>query len=164
MLANDFGENIPHLCSFALYHFLGGFNRCGETTTLQLTENKRLEEFECHFLRQSALVQTQRRSDHNNRAARIIYALAKQVLTEAALLAFNHIGERFERTLVRARNRASATAVVEQSIYRFLQHALLISHDDVRRVEIKQTLETVVAVNHATIKVVEVRGRKSTAI
>src|SRR5439155_21876609 len=52
-----------------------------------LVVDERLEELERHLLRQSALMQLQFGTDDNHRAARVIHALAEQVLTEAALLA-----------------------------------------------------------------------------
>ncbi len=63
---------------------------------------KRLEEFERHLLRQAALMQLQFRTDDDDRTAGIVDALAEQVLTEPALLALQHVGERLQRTLVRA--------------------------------------------------------------
>ena len=54
-------------------------------------------------------------------------------------------------------------AVVEKGIHRFLKHALLIADDDVRSAELEEVLETVVAVDDATIEVVQVRGRKTAA-
>ncbi len=52
-------------------------------------------------------------------------------------------------------------AVVEQSVDGFLQHAFLVSNDDIRRLEHEQILEPVVTIDHATIKIIEVRGRET---
>ncbi len=70
--------------------------------------------------------------DHDHRAARVVDALAEQVLAEAPALALDHVGERLERALVGARHRLAAPAVVEQRVHRFLEHALLVAHDDLR--------------------------------
>ena len=164
MLANHVGENIPHLSCFTLNHFLSSFNCCRKTTTLELAKNKRLKEFQCHFLRQSTLVQTQCRANHDHRTARVVYALTEQVLTEATLLAFNHVGERLKGTLVRTGNRTATTAIIEKRIDRFLQHALLITHDNIRRIKIEQSLESIVTVDYSTIQVVEIRCGKTAAI
>ncbi len=109
-------------------------------------------------------MQFQLRADDDDRAARIVDALSEQVLTEATALALDHVGERLQRTLVGARHRLAATAVVEQRIDRFLQHALLVAHDDLRRFQFKQTLQPVVAVDHAAIQIVQIRCRKATTI
>ena len=85
----------------------------------------------------------------------IVDALAEQVLAEAALLALQHVGERLQRTLVGAGDDAAAPAVVEQRVDRFLQHALLVAHDDVGRLQLHQPLQTVVAVDDAAVEIVQ---------
>src|SRR5690606_27842721 len=97
-----------------------------------------------HLLRQTALMQTERGADHDDRAAGVVDALAEQVLTEAALLALDHVGERLERALVGAGDRTTTAAVVEQRIDRLLQHALLVAHDDVGRIELEQAAQAIV--------------------
>src|SRR5690606_25569798 len=164
VFANHFVENVPHHWLFTLYHFLGSFNGGGQTTQFQFAEDERLEQFKCHLLRQTALVQTQSRTRHNYGTPRVIDALTQQVLTEAALLTFDHVCQRLQRTLVGASNGPAATAVVQQGVYRFLQHALFVAHNDVRRIEVKQTLQSVIAVDDATIKVVQIRSRETTAV
>jgi hypothetical protein len=77
-------------------------------------------------------VKLELRASHDDRAARIVDALAEQVLPEPALLALEHVGQGLQRTLVGAGDRAAATAVVEQGVDRFLEHALLVADDDVR--------------------------------
>src|SRR3546814_8989025 len=91
-------------------------------------------------------------------------ALAEQILAEATLLALEHVRQRFQRTLVGARDRATAAAVVEQRIDGFLQHALFVADDDVRRAQLHQPLQAVVAVDDAAVEVVQVQGREATAI
>jgi hypothetical protein len=93
--------------------------------------DERLEQLERHLLRQPALVQLELGTDHDDRAAGIVDALAEQVLPEAALLALEHVGERLQRPLVGAGDDAAAAAVVEQRVDRLLQHALLVADDDV---------------------------------
>ncbi len=80
------------------------------------------------------------------------------------MLTFDHVGQGLQRTLVRASDGATATAVVQQGVDRFLQHALFVAHDDVRRRQIQQALETVVTVDHPTVQVVQVGGREAAAI
>src|SRR5690606_7988994 len=47
---------------------------------------------------------------------------------------------------------------------RFLQHALFVAHDDVRRRQVEQALEAVVTVDHPAIQIVQVRGRKTATV
>ena len=109
-------------------------------------------------------MQAQGRAYGNNGTTGVVHALTEQVLTEATLLTFDHVGQRLQRTLVRASDGATATAVVEQGVDRFLQHALFVAHDDVRRRQIEQALQTVVTVDHAAIQIVQIRGREAAAI
>ena len=104
------------------------------------------------------------RTGDDDRAARIVDALAEQVLAEAALLALEHVGQRLQRTLVGAGDGAAAAAVVEQSVDRFLKHALFVADDDVRSAQLHQPLQAVVAVDDAAIEVVEVRRREAAAV
>ena len=164
VLADDFLEDVPDLGFFALDQLLRGLDRRGEATALQLGEDERLEQLQRHLLRQAALVQAQRRADHDDRTAGVVDALAEQVLAEATLLALDHVGERLERALVGAGDGAATTAVVHQGVNRFLQHALLVAHDDVGRIELEQALEAVVAVDDAAVQVVQVGGRETTAV
>ena len=71
----------------------------------QLLHNEGLEQLECHFLRQTALVDLQVRAYDDNGTAGVVNALAEQVLTETALLALQHVGQGLERTVVRAGDR-----------------------------------------------------------
>src|SRR5690606_16812157 len=91
-------------------------------------------------------------------------ALAEQVLAEAPLLALEHVGEALERTLVRPRDRLAAAAVVEERVHRLLQHAALVPDDDLRRVQLEQALQAVVAVDDAAIQVVQIARREAATV
>ena len=123
-----------------------------------------LEELERHLLRQTALVQLQLRSHHDDGATGVVDALAEEVLAEATLLALEHVGERLERAVAGARHRATTTAVVEESVDRLLQHALLVVDDDLGRTEVEKALQPVVAVDHAAVEIVQVARREAATI
>ena len=76
-------------------------------------------------------MQTQGRAYHDHGTTGVVNALTQQVLTETTLLTFNHVSKRFQRTLVGAGDGTAATTVIQQRINRFLQHALLVAHDDI---------------------------------
>ena len=103
-------------------------------------------------------------TDDDDGAAGIIDALAEQVLAEAALLALEHVGERLQRTVASARDRAAMAAVVEERVDGFLEHALFVVNDDVRRLQLHQVPQTVVAVDDAAIEIVEVGGRETATL
>src|SRR5690242_17997219 len=103
-------------------------------------------------------------ADDDDRTARVVDALAEQVLAEATLLPLQHVGERLERALAAATDRLGATTVVEQRVDRLLEHALLVPEDDLRRAMHDQLLEPVVAVDDAAVQVVQVRRREAAAV
>src|SRR5207248_7031014 len=130
--------HVPHLRATTLDHALGGLDVLRQFGIDEPLHHERLEQLEGHELGQAALVQLQRRADHDDRTAGVVDALAEQVLTEAALLALQHVGQRLERTVAGTGHRTAATAVVEQRVDRFLPHALLVGHDDLGRTEIEK--------------------------
>jgi hypothetical protein len=164
VLLDDFLEDVPHHRRAGLDFLLRRLDRGGDAHRLEAREDERLEQLERHQLGQAALMQLERRADHDDRTARVVDALAQQVLAEAAALALDHVGQRLQRALVRAGHRLAATAVVEQRVHRLLQHALLVAHDDLRRLQLEQPREAVVAVDDAAIQVVQVGGREAAAV
>ncbi len=106
----------------------------------ELAEDERLEQLQGHLLRQTALVQAQGRTDGDHGTTGVVDALTQQVLTETTLLALDHVGQRLQRALVGTGDGTAATAVVQQGVHGFLQHALFVAHDDVRRSQLEQAL------------------------
>ena len=56
------------------------------------------------------------------------------------------------------------TSVVEERVHRFLQHALFVVDDDVRRLELEKAAQAVVAVDDAAVEVVQVGRREAAAV
>ena len=102
-------------------------------------------------------MQLQVRADDDDRTARVVDALAQQVLAEPPLLTLEHVGQRLQRTVPRPRHRAPAATVVEQRVDGLLEHALLVVDDDLGRAQVQQPLQAVVPVDDAPVQVVEVR-------
>ena len=164
VVLDDFLKDVPHDGLLQLDHFLGLLDGGAVAGLFEPVIDEGLEELERHLLGKTALVQLQLRADNDDRTAGVVDALAEQVLAEAALLALEGVGERLERTVVGATQHAAAAAVVEQRVDGFLQHALFVAHDHLRRMEVHELLEAVVAVDDAAIEIVEVGGRKAAAI
>ena len=156
MFADDFIQNVPDFLALLFNPLLGLLESHRQTLGVEARVDERLEQLERHLLGQAALVELQFRPGHDDRTTRIIDAFAEQVLAEAALLALEHVRERLQRTLVGSRDCAAATAIVEQRVDRFLQHALFIADDDVGRAQFHQALQTVVAVDDAAIEIVQI--------
>ena len=142
MVLDDLFEDVPNHRILLLDHFLGLLDGGAVAALFQPVIDERLEQLERHLLRQAALVQLQLGTDHDDRTAGVVDALAEQVLAEAALLALERVGERLQRAVVGAAQHAAAAAVVEQRVDGFLEHALFVADDDVRRVQLHQLLQT----------------------
>src|ERR1700691_3769429 len=154
-------EHVPHLADHRVDHLLGRLDVLRGLALDQARHDERLEQLERHDLRQTTLVQLQVGAGHDHRTSRVVHALAEQVRAKAPLLALEHVREGLQRTVTRAGDGTPAAAVVKQRVNRLLQHALLIVDDDLRRAEVEQPLEAVVAVDNAAVQVVEVGGRKA---
>jgi hypothetical protein len=164
MFADDIFEDVPNHRLLAFDHLLGLLDGGGVAEHFQLVEDERLEQLQRHQLGQAALMKLELRTNHDDRTARVVDALTQQVLTETTALALDHVSQRLQRTLVGASHGLAATTVVEQRVHRLLQHALFVAHDDFRSLQLKQTLQTVVAVDDATIEIVQIGGRETATI
>ncbi len=164
VILDDLFEDVPDDGLLHLDHLFGLLDGGAVAGLLEAVIDEGLEELERHLLGQAALVQLQLGTDDDDRTAGVVDALAEEVLTEAALLALEGVGERLERTVVRAAQDAATAAVVEQSVDGLLQHALFVADDDLRRVQVHQLLEAVVAVDDAAIEVVEVGRGEAAAV
>src|SRR2546422_7518462 len=164
VLLDDVFEDVPDLGTFLFHELLGRLDRRRDAAFLQLSQNKGLEEVEGHLLGQAALVQLEVRTDHDDGPARVVHALAEEVLAEAALLALQGVGQRLERTIVGAGNDSPTTPIVEQRVDRFLKHPLLVADDDLGSLEIHEPLQPIVPVDDAAIEVVQIRRREPAAV
>ena len=164
VLGDDLLEHVPHDGAGALDHPLGALDVLRVVEVDQPLHDERLEQLQRHLLGQAALVQLELRADDDDRAARVVDALAEQVLAEPALLALEHVRERLQRAVARARDGPAAAAVVEQRVDGLLEHALLVVDDDLGRAEVEEPLEPVVPVDDAAVQVVEVARREPATV
>ena len=164
VLVDDLLEHVPDLGDHRVDHLLGRLDVLGGLALDQAGHDERLEELQGHDLRQPALVELEVGAGHDHRAPGVVHALAQQVLAEAPLLALEHVRERLQGAVAGARHRAPAAAVVEQRVDGLLEHALLVVDDDLRRAEVEQPLEAVVAVDDPPVEVVEVGGGEAPAV
>ena len=92
-------EDVPDLRVAPLEHLLGRLDRVGQAVLLEPADDERLVQLQRDLLRQAALVQLELGADDDDRAGRVVDALAEQVLAEAALLALDHVGQRLQRAV-----------------------------------------------------------------
>src|SRR4029077_2092807 len=163
MLADDVLENVPNDGFLLFDHFLGLLDGGAVAEGFELVIDERLEKLERHFLRQTALIEAEFRADDDDGAAGIVHALAEEVLAEAALLALERVGQGFERAIVGSAKNAATAAVVKQSVNGFLEHALFVADDNVRRAKFHEFLQPIVAVDDAAIEVVQIGSSEAAA-
>ena len=99
MILDDLFKHVPHFWVASIKHALGALDGVGKSAILELANDERLEQFQRDLLWQTALMQFQFWTNHDDGTRRIINALAQQILAESALLALDHVGERLERTI-----------------------------------------------------------------
>ena len=88
----------------------------------------------------------------------------KQVLTETSGLTFQHIRQRLQCSVTRSCYRTSTTAVVDQCVNSFLKHTLLVSYDNVRCSQLKESLQTVISVDDPSVQIIQVRCSETSTI
>src|SRR4051794_28545719 len=152
MLADHVLENVPNDRLLAFDHFACLLDRGSVLVFFKLVVDERLEKLESHLLGKSTLVQLELRTDYDNRTSRIVNAFSEKVLAETSLLTLERAGQRLERAIIRTAQHASATPVVKQCVDSFLKHSLFVAYDHFRSTELDELLQTIVAVDHASIK------------
>ena len=163
VILDHVGEHIPYGVRCALGEALRALDVVRVAQLNELSHHERLKEFERHLLRNTALVQLELWTNHDHGASGVVNALAEQVLAEATLLPLEHVAERLQAVVAGAGDGTSTSAVINEGVDCLLEHALLVAHDDLWRAEFNEALEAVVAVDDASIQVIEVRrGEAST--
>ncbi len=164
VLLDHLRQDVPDLGTLALHHLLGRLDGGDEAALLELRVDEGLEQLQRHPARKAALVQPQLRTDDDHRTAGVVHALSEQVLPEASGLPLQHVRQRLERPLAGTGDHAPATAVVEERIHRLLEHPLLVADDHLRRVQLLEPLQPVVAVDDAPVEVVQIAGGETPAV
>ena len=164
VLSNDRLQHVPHLWATTLNHALGRLDVERVFAVNESLHHEWLEQFQGHELWQTTLVELERWANDDDGTARVVNALSEQVLTETSLLTLQHVRQRLERAVAWSSDWTATTAVVEQGIHCFLQHALFVVDDDLWSAKVKQSLQPVVAVDDSAVEVVQVRGSKTATV
>ena len=135
-------KNIPDDRLSALDHFLCAADGVGITASLEVADDERFKQNKRHLLRKTALCEFQFRTDNDDRTAGVVDSFSEQVLTEASLLAFQHIAEGFQCAVARTRDGSAVATVVQKSVDSFLKHALFVADNDFRSTQLKQIFQT----------------------
>ena len=164
MALDDVLQDAPDHRILAVDDLLGRLHRLHDAALDELADHERLVELGGHILRDTHLVHLQLGADHDDRTRRVVHALTEQVLAEAALLALERVRQRLERPVRLVLHGIALARVVEERIHGLLQHALLVAQDHLRRLDLDQTLQTVVADDDAAVEVVQVRRGEAAAV
>ena len=164
MLGDDLFEHAPHFGIATVHKTLGALHVLRVVEVHKTLDDERLEQFEGHRLRQTALVHAQGRTDHDHGTTGVVHTLTQQVLAETTLLALEHVAQGLQRAVRSAGDRTATTTVVEQGVDGFLKHALFVVEHDFRSAELDQSLQTVVTVDHTTVEVVEIGGGETATV
>ena len=153
---HDILENVPHHGLLRIHNLLGALHCLHNTTFNHLTDDEWLVELGCHVLWHSALVKLQVRSNDDDRTRRVVYTLAQKVLTETSLLSFQAVAQRLQWTVAFRFHCAALAAVVKQAVDRLLKHALFISQNHFRCLDLDQALQAVVSDDHAAVQIIQI--------
>ena len=152
MLFDHILQHIPYLgLHLALYHLLRALNIMGSAVLHQLLHHEGLEQLDGHLLGQTALVNLKLGANHDNGTSGVVYTLSEQVLTETSRFSLEHIRQGLQGPVARPCHGAATAAVVNQGVHRLLEHTLLIADDDIRRAQLQQSLQTVIAVDNSSV-------------
>ena len=157
-------QDVPDNGITAVYNLLGALHGFDDAALDELTDHKRLVKLCSHEFRETALVHVEFRTHDDNRTGGVVYTLTQEVLTEAALLTLEGIGQGFEGTVALALDGGTLLGVVEQAVHGFLQHTFFVAQNHLRSLDLDEFLQAVVTDDDATIEVVQVTGSEAAAI
>ena len=164
MPLDDVFQNTPDDGILAVDDLLGRLYGFDDTALDELADDERLVQLGRHILRDTHFVHFQLGADDDDRTRRVVDTLTQQVLAETALLAFERIRQRFERTVRLVLHGVALARVVEQRVDGLLQHALLVAQNHLRRLDLDQAFEAVVADDDAAVEVVQIRRGETAAV
>ena len=161
---DDFIKDIPYLWPFLFHDLFGGLDGDGEPLFPKFPIDEGLEKLQGHPFGKATFVQFQFRPHHDHGTTGIVHPFPKEILAEPALLSPQHIAEGLEGAFVGSHDGAPSFPIVEKGVHRLLQHPLLIPDDDVRGIQLQESLQAVVPIDDPTIEIVQIRGGKPSPI
>ncbi len=168
VVLDDLIEDFVCFLGIGIHHAAGGSDIVREFLLDQFLNNKRFEQFERHFLRQSALMEFQFRTDDDDGTSRIIHTLSKEVLTETTLFPLERIREGTEGATLSGRggSRSLTTtgAVIKERIHCLLQHSFFIPGDHFWRTDREQFSQAIIPVDDTAIEIIQIGSRETSAI
>ena len=164
MVFDDFFQNVPNLCVGAFHALFGGFYVVALIGFHKFFHYERLEQFQCHFLWDTALVKFKLWTYDDNRTTGVVDTFTQKVLTETTLLAAEQSGKGFEFAVACACLRTLAAAVIQKAVDGVLQHTFFVVDQDFRSVDFDKFLQAIVTIDNSAVQIVKVAGCVSAAV
>ncbi len=158
---DDVFEDRPYLRDALLDESRRASNVVCKLSLEQLADDERLEELKRHVLWKSALVESEVRTDDDHRSSRVVHSLSEEVSSEETLLSLEVVRKRLKGSLLcegtRCSRRVSVSdRVVDEGVHGLLEDSLLVSENDVRRLDLLELGQSIVSVDDASVEVVDV--------
>ncbi len=157
-------KDFPHDGFLAVDDALGALDGFHQAALEEFADDIGFEQLGSHVLGETALVHSQFGADDDDRTAGVVDTFTEKVLAEAALFALEGVGERLEGAVGLGLDAGDLAAVVEEGVDRFLEHALLITHNDLGGLDFDKAFQAVVADDDAAVELVDVGGGETAAI
>ena len=135
MILDDVLEKLPDFPAALLDLALGVLDVRSKASLYETANHERLEQFECHLLWESALVNLELRSNDYDRAAGVVNALSEQILAETSFLAAQKVSEALQGSVACTEYCLAYSAVVDQSVHALLKHTFFVADYYLRSVE-----------------------------
>ena len=107
-------KDIPYHRFLAVDNLLGTLDSLHNATLDELADHKRLVKLGRHVFGYTALVHLELGTNDDYRTSGIVDTLTEKILAETALLAFERVGERLERTVCLGLDSRRLSRVVEK--------------------------------------------------
>ncbi len=106
-------ENVPYDRGFLVDNLFGALDRFYNAAFDEFADDERFVELGSHIFRETAFVHAEFRADDNDGTCGVVDTFAEEVLAEAALFAFEGVGETLERAVGFAFYGRAATGIVK---------------------------------------------------
>src|SRR6056297_105933 len=93
-------KDFPNYLIATINYFFRTFNRLDITSFNKPTNYKRLIQFNSHLFWKTTFMHLKVGANYNYGTTGVVNTLSKKVLTESTTFTFQHITERFQRTIV----------------------------------------------------------------
>ncbi len=125
-------EGVPDDGFLFLDHLFRATHGVHLAELLQTANDEGLEEDQGHLFRQTAFVQLEFGTNHDDGAPGVIDPLPQEIHPEPPCFSLKHVGERLQRAVACPGDGTAMPPVIHQCVDRLLQHPLFVADDHLR--------------------------------